>query len=237
MIQPRSIKSDNILISWVIPIFNEQDCILEMYSRIRSVSESLTMRSEFICVDDGSKDSSLYLLKHLAENDPRIKLVVLSRNFGHQIAVMAGIAHSNGDCVAVIDADLQDPPEVVGEMVQKWKDGYDVIYGIRRNRKESFLKRKCYEFFYWGLHGLGSSNIPRDAGDFGLMDRRVVANLNALREHRPFIRGLRAWLGFNQVGIEYDRPARHAGKTKYTFTAFVLFQTVLEKKVVGSVFN
>lgn len=172
---------------------------------------------EVVYVDDGSKDSTPALLADIANNDDRVKVVFLSRNFGHQPAVNAGLVEASGDVVVVLDADLQDPPSVIGEMLAKWHEGYDVVFGIRKDRKESVVLRLCYAGFYRLLGLLSSIDIPRDSGDFALMDRRVVDAMNALPENSRFHRGLRSWVGFRQIGLPYSREKRAAGESKYPF--------------------
>ena len=209
------------LVSFVVPIFNEAACLAELCVRVGDAALNCGVRYEIIFVDDGSTDNSLPLLKELLQRDGHIRVVRLSRNFGHQAAIMAGLHYTWGDCILVMDGDLQDPPELLARMLDRWREGCQVVYGIRRRRKESWLKRSCYSVFYRTLSSLSSLRIPRDAGDFCLMDRRVVDELNRLREDRPFVRGLRSWVGFRQAGVEYDRPARKNGETKYSVAGLV----------------
>jgi dolichol-phosphate mannosyltransferase len=170
---------------------------------------------QIVFVDDGSHDGTSDIVIDLAKDDPRVKAVLLSRNFGHKAAVSAGLANADGDAVVVIDADLQDPPEIVVQMIQKWLDGADVVYGIRTNRKEHLLKRIAYRLFYKIFQLLASIDAPADAGDFSLVDRKVLDVINQLPERNRFFRGLRAWSGFRQAGVTYERAARAAGSTKY----------------------
>jgi dolichol-phosphate mannosyltransferase len=169
-----------------------------------------------VYVDDGSFDSTTAVLNAIAESDPRVCVVSLARNFGHQAALAAGLRHCAGDAVAVMDADLQDPPEIVREMMTKWRGGYAVVYGVRRNRAESWPARFCYRVYYRLLSLLSDIEIPRDSGDFCVLDRRVVDTINALPEKNRFVRGLRAWCGGRQCGVVYDRKPRAAGRSKYS---------------------
>lgn len=204
-------------ISIIVPIYNEEKVLACLYGRIIKVLEHLGLTYEIIFINDGSYDNSLKIIKEFNENNRRVKIISFSRNFGHQIAVIAGLRYASGACVIVTDADLQDPPELIIEMVDKWKQGADVVYGIRRSRKENLIKRICYKIFYRFLSKVSLVNIPLDAGDFCLMSRRVVIEMKKLCEEDPFVRGLRAWVGFKQVGIEYDRAAREIGESKYNF--------------------
>jgi polyisoprenyl-phosphate glycosyltransferase len=167
-------------------------------------------------VNDGSLDSTREILRQLNAGDPRVKVVSLSRNFGHQIAVMAGLSHAAGDCVAVMDGDLQDPPQVIEKMLEKWREGFRVVYGVRRKRKENYLKIKCYHYFYIVWQKITGLKIPLDAGDFCLLDRRVVRELLRFNEDQPFVRGFRHWVGFKHTGVEYERQARSRGVSKYS---------------------
>lgn len=208
----------NPYISFVIPMFNEEECAPILYSRILKVCSSLKIKFELIAINDGSSDLTLSILKKLRKKDPRVKVISFARNFGHQIAIVAGLKHASGDITIVMDADLQDPPEIIPEMINKWREGYKVIYGIREEREEVWIKKVCYKLFYRLLLKISPlKNIPLDAGDFCLMDKRVVLEMRRFREDRPFIRGLRTWVGFKQTGVEYHRPGRLAGKSKYDF--------------------
>ncbi len=205
-------------ISFVIPMFNEEECAEVLYSRILKVCNGLKAKFELIAVNDGSFDRTLPILKKIHKKDPRVKVISFARNFGHQIAIVAGLKYAFGDVVIVMDADLQDPPELIPEMIEKWRGGYKVIYGVREEREESWLKKICYKAFYRLLLKISPlKNIPLDAGDFCLMDKRVVLEMRKFKEDRPFIRGLRTWVGFKQTGVEYHRPGRLAGKSKYDF--------------------
>ena len=205
------------LLSVVVPVFDEEEVIQLTHERIVDV---LGSRSEFdleiLYVDDGSSDRTPEQLGAFAEGDPRVSVVSLSRNFGHQSALTAGLRYASGDIVAIIDADLQDPVELIPEMVAKWRQGHEVVYGIRRNRKESALKVFGYKVFYWVLSSVSEISVPKDSGDFCLLDRRAVDAINRLPERNRFLRGLRAWYGGRQIGIAYDRPARAAGTSRYS---------------------
>lgn len=206
------------LVSFVVPFYNEEECVEEFYHRICKTVEHIGLDFEMICIDDHSYDSTFSILKKLHDADPRVKIVSFSRNFGHQIAIMAGLHYTSGDCIVVMDGDLQDPPEIVIKMIEKWNEGFDVVYGVRRRRKEKWIKRVCYKVFYRILQKVSSINIPLDAGDFCLMSKRVVFVMGELNEGSPFMRGLRAWVGFKQIGLEYDRSPREVGQSKYSFS-------------------
>jgi dolichol-phosphate mannosyltransferase len=201
----------------VIPCFNEEAVLPSLFAALDAFAAKWGGPVWFLLVDDGSRDATARLLREQAARDPRFGSLHFSRNFGHQVAVSAGLAHVRGDVVAVLDADLQDPPEVILEMLAAWRQGYDVIYGVRRNRKEGLLLRACYAAFYRLMRKVANADIPLDAGDFSLMDRRVVDVLNSMPEHNRFVRGLRGWVGFRQFGLPYDRAARAAGEAKYGF--------------------
>lgn len=205
-----------ITLSIVIPAFNEEAVIRETHRRlVEALGNIPTIAMNVVYVDDGSKDETGAILRDMAQSDQRVRYIRLSRNFGHQAAVSAGLEVANGDVVAVIDADLQDPPEVIIEMLDLWRRGNDVVYGVRTDRKENWFKRTAYDLFYRVWKYAAEIAVPLDAGDFCLMDRRVVDVLCALPENGRFIRGLRAWVGFQQVGLRYKRHARFAGETKY----------------------
>jgi len=217
------------VLSLVLPIYNEEAIIPELDRRLRAflaeVGSGVGDSWEVIFVDDGSKDRSPTLLKQLATAEPRYKVLSLSRNFGHQMAITAGLDRAEGQAVVVMDADLQDPPEVVGQMLARWREGFDVVFGVRSRRHgESAFKRLTAAVFYRLLRGmLGSASIPADAGDFRLMSRPVVLTLRALREHHRFVRGLVWWVGFRQTSVAYERPARFAGETKYPVRKMLRF--------------
>jgi len=202
--------------SIVGPVLNEEEVLNEFYRRLTTTMDKLKESYEIIFVNDGSTDNSLSVMEKLYSKDRRIKIIDFSRNFGHQIAITAGINYAVGEAVVVIDVDLQDPPEVIPQLIEKWKKGYEVVYGIRKKREEeSFFKKAAASVFYRLLHMITNIHIPRNAGDFRLMDRKVVDNLKKIRERDRYIRGLTAWVGFNQVGIFYERKGRFAGHTKY----------------------
>jgi glycosyltransferase involved in cell wall biosynthesis len=214
-------------LSIVIPIFNEETTIPELDRRLRALIgslEPLGLAVDVVFVNDGSVDRSLALLRDLAKSEPRYKVLGFSRNFGHQVAITAGIDRADGDAVVVMDADLQDPPEVVAEMVAKWREGFDVVYGVRKRREgETMFKKATAAGFYRLLRSLTGVQIPVDAGDFRLMSRPVVIALRALRERHRFVRGMVAWVGFRQTGIYYDRSERFAGETKYPLRKMLRF--------------
>ena len=204
------------MISLVVPAYNEESGMEELYRRVCAAAESWGEEFELVVVDDGSGDRTLAVLESLAAADRRVKVVSFSRNFGHQAAVSAGLVHSQGGTVAVIDADLQDPPETLLPFIQKIREGWDVVYAIRTKRKEGILKRACYSLYYRLLRNLASLDIPLDAGDFCVMSREVVDAINRLPERNRFVRGLRTWVGYRQMGLAYERQARFAGEPKYT---------------------
>ncbi len=216
----------NSLLSVVIPCMNEEEVLQETSKRLIGVLGAGGLRFELVFVDDGSTDSTPELLRNLQESDARIRVVQLSRNFGHQVAITAGLEHSTGDAVAIIDADLQDPPEVILDFVMKWLDGYDVAYGVRTEREgESAFKLATAKVFYRMIGLLSDTKIPFDTGDFRLMDRRVVDALLSMPERDRFVRGMISWLGFSQVAVPYRRSARFAGVTKYPLFKMVKFAT------------
>ena len=208
-------------ISFVIPLFNEQENLPELHRRLRAALAPLDIEPEIILVNDGSSDATPTMIHMLSQADPRVVGVMLSRNFGHQAAVSAGIAECTGDAVIVMDGDLQDPPEVLEQFIARWRDGAEVVYAVRTKRKEGLLKRTAYGAFYRLLRKLSDIDIPLDSGDFGLMDRKVVNALLALPERQRFVRGLRCFVGFRQEGLFYERAGREAGAPKYTFKALV----------------
>jgi polyisoprenyl-phosphate glycosyltransferase len=208
-------------VSVVIPVFNEVENLEALFKRLQRVLAGFAPGSEVILVDDASQDHSLALMRDLRRRDRRIKILSLARNFGHQVAISAGMQHATGDVVVLMDADLQDTPELIEAFVRQWREGWDVVYAVRRNRKENVVKRAMYHLFYRMLHRLARIDIPPDTGDFCLMDRRVVDVINSLPERNRFVRGLRSWVGFRQIALPYDRPSRNAGEPKYTFGKLV----------------
>jgi len=207
-----------ITYSIVAPIYNELDNLPELYRRVKEVMDSMHKPWELILVDDGSTDGSTDLIRELAKKDEHVRPVIFARNFGHQIAITAGWDYARGDAVVIIDADLQDPPELIQEMAEKWQEGYEVVFAIRAEREgESWFKLWTASLFYRIIYRITDVKIPLDTGDFRLMDRKVVNVLKQMRERHRFPRGMSAWVGFNQIGIEYKRAARIAGETKYPF--------------------
>ena len=207
-----------ITYSIVAPIYNELDNLPELYRRVTEVMDAMHKPWELILVDDGSTDGSAEVIRELAKKDEHIRPVIFARNFGHQIAITAGWDYARGDAVVIIDADLQDPPELIHEMVEKWQEGNEVVFAIRAEREgESWFKLWTASLFYRLIYRITDVKIPLDTGDFRLMDRKVVNVLKQMRERHRFPRGMSAWVGFKQVGIEYKRAARVAGETKYPF--------------------
>lgn len=205
--------------SLVIPVYNEENTLPELYRRISELMDRLDDQAELILVNDGSKDRSLELLRDLHEKDPRVCYLSLARNFGHQIAVTAGLNYVRGEVIVILDADLQDPPELIPDMVEKWRQGYHVVYAKRTQRqKESWFKRFTAYVFYRLLKQLADVDIPTDTGDFCLMDRQVVDVLNSMPERDRYIRGMRSWIGFQQTAVYFERHPRFAGEVKYTFS-------------------
>jgi dolichol-phosphate mannosyltransferase len=209
-------------LSVVTPVYNEEENIPVLYSRIVRVLEEEHIDFEIIFVDDGSSDQSRYKLAELEAMDRRVIVIELARNFGHQVAITAGLDFARGNAVAVMDADLQDPPEVLPAFIAKWREGYEVVYAIREKRKETWLKRVSYKLFYRLLRRVASIDIPLDAGDFCVMDRRIVDQLKRMPERSRFIRGIRSWIGLRQVGLPFERHVRHAGETKYSVGRLML---------------
>ncbi len=204
--------------SLIIPIYNEEETIAELYRRVRAVMDRLDGAVELILVNDGSRDRSLALMRGLHEQDGRVCYLSLARNFGHQVAVTAGLNFARGQVVVVLDADLQDPPELIPQLVEQWQLGFDVVYAQRIQRKrEGWFKRFTAYVFYRVLQRLADVDIPTDTGDFCLMDRQVVDVLNAIPERNRYIRGLRSWIGFRQTAVLFERDPRFAGEVKYTF--------------------
>jgi dolichol-phosphate mannosyltransferase len=211
----------NPQISVVVPLYNEEENIRELHRRVTASLTALGMSFELLFVNDGSKDTTPQLLEALQQQDARVVVLNLSRNFGHQAALCAGIDAARGDAVFLIDGDLQDPPEVFDQFIARWQEGYEVVYAVRQKRKENVVKRAGYFLFYRLLRAVSELDIPLDSGDFCLMDRRVVNVLKHLPEQLRFIRGLRTFVGFRQCGVCYERAAREAGQPKYSFRALV----------------
>jgi dolichol-phosphate mannosyltransferase len=207
-----------ITYSIIAPIFNEKDNLPELQRRVTEVMDSTSEPWELVLVDDGSTDGSTEIIREMAKTDKHIRPIIFARNFGHQIAITAGWDHARGDAVVIIDADLQDPPELILEMSKKWKEGYEVVYAVRTEREgESWFKLWTASLFYRIIYRITDVKIPLDTGDFRLMDRKVVNVLKQMRERHRFPRGMSAWVGFKQIGVEYKRAARKAGETKYPF--------------------
>ena len=202
--------------SVVVPIYNEQETLPELARRLLRVMDSLPAPYEVLLVNDGSKDRSLEILRGLVEAHDRVRVISFSRNFGHQAALYAGLCRAKGRAVILMDGDLQDPPEVIPRLIDRWQEGHEVVYAVRRHRKEGLAKRVAYAVYYRLLHRMAYVSIPLDAGDFSLMDRRVVDLLRRMPERNKFLRGLRSWVGFSQSSVEYERDARFAGEAKYT---------------------
>lgn len=207
-----------ITFSIVAPIFNELDNLPELYRRVRDVMSATRGTWELVLVDDGSTDGSTERILQLAKQDKHVRPVIFARNFGHQVAITAGWDYARGEAVVIIDADLQDPPEAIPDLIAKWREGYEVVYAVRAEREgETWFKKTTAALFYRIVHRITDVKIPVDTGDFRLMDRKVVDVLKTMRERHRFPRGMSAWVGFRQIGVPYKRAARHAGVTKYPF--------------------
>jgi glycosyltransferase involved in cell wall biosynthesis len=214
----------NPTITIIAPIFNELENIPELYHRMREVMGSIGETWELILVDDGSRDGSTEVIRKLAETDEHVRPVIFARNFGHQIAVTAGLDYSRGDAVIIIDADLQDPPEVILDLITKWREGYEVVYAVRKEREgETWFKKTTAALFYRIIYKITDVKIPLDTGDFRLLDRKVVNIMSKMREQHRFLRGMASWVGFKQIGVEYKRAARFAGVTKYPLKKMLKF--------------
>ena len=212
--------------SIVAPIFNEEEGLREFYRRTSAVMNDLDGATELIFVFDGSRDRSPEIGRELRAQDARIQIISFSRNFGHQVAISAGIDYAEGDAVVIIDSDLQDPPEIIPQLIAKWKEGYQVVYAQREQRKgETFFKLATASIFYRLIRRLASIDIPEDTGDFRLIDRQVVLAMRKMREHHRFMRGLSVWVGFKQTGIQYARQERFAGTTQYPLNKMIRFAT------------
>ena len=209
-------------LSVVAPAYNEEETLTEFYRHVRQVMDDLGEPWELVLVNDGSSDRTAEIMRQLHDQDPRVCIVDLARNFGHQLAVTAGLDHASGDAAVVIDTDLQDPPEVIPEMVARWREGYQVVYGVREQREgETWFKLFTARMFYRIIAALTDTDIPMEAGDFRLLDRAVIEDLRRMREHRRFIRGMTSWVGYRQTGVSYQRHARFAGETKYPLRKMV----------------
>lgn len=204
--------------SFVLPVYNEEDTLPELYRRLAAVVETLDGPAELLFVDDGSTDGTRGILEELRHRDPRVTPLRLARNFGHQFAITAGIDHARGDAIVIMDADLQDPPEVVPDLVRRWREGYDVVYAVRQRREgESWFKRATASAFYRLLRRFAETDLPVDAGDFRLIDRRAAAAFRSLPERNRYVRGMFSWIGLRQTGVVYARDERFAGEPKYSY--------------------
>jgi glycosyltransferase involved in cell wall biosynthesis len=207
-----------VTFSIVAPIYNELDNLSELTRRVREVMLAMRETWELVLVDDGSTDGSTERIRELAKHDEHIQPVIFARNFGHQIAVTAGLDYARGDAVVIIDADLQDPPEVIPDLIAKWREGYEVVYAVRAEREgETWFKKVSAAIFYRVIYRITDVKIPLDTGDFRLLDRKVVDVMSRMREKHRFLRGMASWVGFRQIGVPYKRNARYAGVTKYPF--------------------
>ena len=216
--------SDEVVISVVAPVYNEIGNLPEFYRRVKEALEQSGEAWELLLIDDGSTDGSTDLMRELAAQDARVKPVIFARNFGHQLAVTAGLDYARGQAVAIIDSDLQDPPEVILEMFAKWREGYEVVYAVRSEREgETWFKLMTASIFYRLIYRITDVNIPMDTGDFRLLDAKVVAVLRQMRERHRFLRGMSVWVGFKQTGVHYKRAARFSGQTKYPFKKMFKF--------------
>jgi dolichol-phosphate mannosyltransferase len=209
------------ILSIVIPTYKSEANLPSLIERLENVLSEMKYKYEIIFVNDNSPDNTMSVLRKFCSSKPAIKVVSLSRNFGQQLAISAGLKYASGDAVIIMDDDLQDPPEFIPALIRKWEEGYEIVYAIRKTRQESFVKKNAYRLFYSLLLKLSHINIPKDSGDFGLMDRKIVAVINEMPERDRFVRGLRAWVGFKQSGLEYDREARFKGEPAYNLRKMI----------------
>lgn len=214
-----------MLLSIIIPIYNEEANIEELYKRLNNALESFDFKSEIIFINDGSKDKSLAKLEQLNKMDDRIKIISFSRNFGHQVAISAGIDYANGEAAIIMDGDLQDPPEIIPKLVKKYFEGYEVIYATRKSRQDTFFKKITAALFYRLINTLSETKIPQDTGDFRLIDKKVIDNLRLVKERSRFIRGLTSWIGFRQTAVEFERDKRYGGKSGYPISKMIKLAT------------
>lgn len=216
--------SENPRYSIIAPCYNEEGVLHELHRRVQEVMDQTGEPWELVLVNDGSQDRTPEIMRELHDADPRVKIVDFARNFGHQIAATAGVDYAQGDAVIIIDADLQDPPEVMLEMIDRWKEGYEVVYAVRAERKgETWFKESTAKLFYRIIYRITDVDIPLDTGDFRLMDRKVVEAMKQMRERNRFIRGMTSWVGFRQTGVTYVREERYAGETHYPFRKMFRF--------------
>lgn len=212
------------LISYIFPIYNEDGNITLLYDTMASLLDKHSnYQYEIIFINDGSRDASLEMLTELQKKDSRIAVIDFARNFGHQLAVTAGIDYAHGDAAIIMDSDMQDPPSVSFELLDKWEEGYEVVYAQRRSRKDTFLKKLTADMYYRVLHGLADIDIPRNTGDFRLIDRKVIDQMKAMPEHNRFLRGMVSWIGFRQTAVQFDRDERHSGETGYPLKKMIKF--------------
>lgn len=218
------LQSNTVNISVIVPVFNEEDNLPLIYNRLLALFKKMNVSYEICFVNDGSSDNSIRVIKNLVSKDPSVRYIDFSRNFGHQVAVSAGLDHVTGRSTVIIDADLQDPPELIEELYSKLKEGFEVVYAKRRYRKgETIIKKLTAKIFYRLLQRITPIEIPLDTGDYRIMDERVVAVLRKMKEHHKFIRGQISWIGFNQTFVEYDRNERFSGQTGYSYSKMVRF--------------
>lgn len=212
------------LISYIFPIYNEEGNIELLYKTMdKLLATNKKYDYEIVFVNDGSRDSSIDMLIDLQKSDSRVIVVDFARNFGHQIAVTAGIDHAHGDALIIMDSDMQDPPKVSFELIKKWEEGYEVVYAQRRSRKDTFFKKITASVYYRVLHSLADIDIPRNTGDFRLIDKKVAEQMRAMPEHNRFLRGMVSWIGFKQIAVQFDRDERHAGETGYPLKKMIKF--------------
>lgn len=212
-------------VSFVIPLYNEAEVFAELIERLDAIAAKLNCTCEVVLVDDGSHDNTPFFMEEVQRKNPMYQCIFLSRNFGQQVAISAGLDFARGEYIMFLDADLQDPPELYFDFMEKIKEGYDVVYGVRTNRKEGKLKRLSYNLFYRILNRISNFPIPKDSGDFALISRRVASAMNQHREDSRFLRGIRSWVGFKQIGVPYERMERQAGVTKYTLRKLIKLAT------------
>lgn len=213
---------DQPQINIVVPLYNEEEVFNQLIDRITTLMDTSPLTIETVLVDDGSMDRTAELMRSASQRDKRIHSILLSRNFGHQLALSAGLSKVNGtEAILIVDGDLQDPPELLHKFYEKFKEGYDVIYAVRKKRKENIFKKLAYSYFYKLLKKISYIDMPLDSGDFSLVSRRVVDQMNAMPEESRFLRGMRSWIGYKQIGVEYERMERHSGESKYSLKKLI----------------